>query len=182
MASTFFGIQAAFALAGDPRRHLLADLVRRHRESTDLISQRQCWTQLDTLLGPACDRITLGTWDLLREQANATYEEWASGLEAMATWPVDDFGTNGDLLLVTAIVLVQGGSNADTTLGDLCDLPESRWHRQSTFRMLFQALLQLNLTNVLGSGLYLSPRPDLPGFSREVLTGSGFEYLQRIVD
>lgn len=181
MATTFFGIQAAFALAGDSRRNLLADLVRRHRESTDLISQRQCWTKLDTILGPACDRIALGSWDLLRDQANEAYEEWASGLEAMATWPAADFGTNGNLLLVTAIVLVQGGSNADTTLGDLCDLPEAMWHRQSTFRTLFQALPQLNLTNVLGSGLYLSPRPDLPGFSREVLTGEGFEYLKQIV-
>jgi hypothetical protein len=38
----------------------------------------------------------------------------------------------------------------------------------------------LNFTNVLGCGLYLAPRPDRPGFSEAVLTGEGFEYLERI--
>jgi hypothetical protein len=74
-------------------------------------------------------------------------------------------------------MLVTGGSNADRTLGDICDIPESDWHLARTYDKLLAAPPQLNFTNVLGSGLYLAPHPDQPGFSHEVLRGEGFEYL-----
>ena len=180
MSATFFGFQTAFDLGQDSRRSRLADIIRAHRTANDLVAQRRCWTQASELLAPLADRIVLGTWDLLRENAAATYEEWASGVEAMATWPRADFGFGGNLLLVTGIVLVTAGSNADRTLGDLCDLPENAWQRTATYARLLQAVPMLNLTNVLGSGIYLAPRPDQPGFSREVLTGEGFEYLAEV--
>ena len=180
MATTFFGIQTALDLGRDPRRDRLADLVRNHREAPDLLSQRRCWSRAADLLAPLSDRIVFGSWDLLREGADAAWEEWSSGLEAMAAWPLTDFGDHGNLLLVSVIALVEGGSNADRTLGDVCDLPEAQWHRPATYAALFRAMPMLNLTNVLASGLYLAPRPDHPGFSRDVLTGEGFEYLTRV--
>lgn len=180
MAMTFFGIQTALDLGRDPRRERLAELVRNHREATDLLSQRRCWSRASELLAPASDRIVLGTWDLLRDGAEEAWEEWSSGLEAMASWPREDFGRDGNLLLVSVIALVEGGSNADRTLGDVCDLPESQWHQPATYAALFRTMPMLNLTNVLGSGLYLAPRPDHPGFSQRVLTGEGFEYLTAV--
>ena len=45
---------------------------------------------------------------------------------------------------------------------------------------MFHAMPGLNFTNVLGSGLYLAPRPDHPGFALEVLRGEGFTYLEPI--
>ena len=38
----------------------------------------------------------------------------------------------------------------------------------------------LNQTNLLGSGLYLAPHPERPGFALDVLRGEGFEYLQQV--
>ena len=99
----------------------------------------------------------------------------------MAEWPASEFGDGGDLLLVTIIALVAGASNADQTLGDICDVPEPLWHKRDTYRSLLTTMPLLNLTNLLGSALYLAPRPDQPGFSLDVLRGEGFEYLDRVV-
>ena len=71
-------------------------------------------------------------------------------------------------------------SHADRTLGNACDIPERDWHRRGTYRHLLAVPPTLNLTGVLGSGLYLAPRPDQPGFSHAALTGEGFEYLDPI--
>ena len=181
MASTFFGVQVAIAVpAGAPLRGQLAACVRELRERGDVAAQRACWVRAASALRDAMGGVRLGSWDLLRTGAEAAYEEWATGLEAMAEWPEDDFGSGGDLLLVTLVALVVGGSNADRTLGDICDVPEPLWHRRDTYRSLLTTMPLLNLTNLLGSGLYLAPHPDRPGFSMDVLRGDGFEYLEPV--
>ena len=45
------------------------------------------------------DAMRFGSWDLIREDAESTYDTWASQLEAMVDWPLEDFG-DGSLLLV----------------------------------------------------------------------------------
>ncbi len=181
MTTTFFGVQIALKLAFEhPLRAELADLATDSRTSTSLIAQRVCWTRIAAALEGAEKLATFGTWDLIRKTGQNDYEEWASGLEAMAGWPMDDFGTNGSHLLVSIIFLVVGGSNADLTLGDQCDLPERDWQRRATYAQLFAVPPMLNFTNVLGSGFYIAPRPDHAGFSTAVLTGEGFEYLAPI--
>ena len=181
MTTTFFGVQIALKLAFEhPLRADLADLATDSRTSTSLIAQRVCWTRIAAALEGAEKLATFGTWDLLRKTGQNDYEEWASGLEAMAGWSMDDFGTNGSHLLVSIIFLVVGGSNADLTLGDQCDLPERDWQRRATYAQLFAVPPMLNFTNVLGSGFYIAPRPDHAGFSTAVLTGEGFEYLAPI--
>lgn len=181
MANTFFGVQAAIAIPpGAPLRSQLAACVRDLREQRDVAAQRAAWMRAAAALRDGTAAIRLGSWDLLREGADEAYEEWATGLEAMAEWPDGDFGNGGDLLLVTIIVLATSGSNADRTLGDLCDLPERQWHLRATYRALLTAMPLLNLTNLLGSGLYLAPHPDRPGFALDVLRGEGFEYLEQV--
>ena len=184
MAASFFGLQLALNL---PPTHALrpqlSTLVSESQTATSLIAQRACWSQAARLVGGALTTATRGTWDLIRVRAEAQYEEWASGLEAMANWPAKDFGEDNAgqrEVLVTFIFLVQSGSNADLTLGDACDLPESSWPRRETYRRLLGIPPTLNFTGVLGSGLYVAPRPDQPGFSPAVLTGEGFEYLDSI--
>ena len=178
MSATFFGIQLALDLPPSaPARGGLARLVHEHRAALDPAGQRRLWSGAAGLLDPLTARIRLATWDLIRGTGQAAYDEWAGGVERIALWPAEDFGDGGSLLLVTLICQVAGGSNADLTLGDACDLPERAWHRRSTYLRLLQAMPLLNPTNVQASGLYLAPRPDHPGFSLEVLTGEGFEYL-----
>jgi hypothetical protein len=177
MALTFFGIQLALSL---PRSHALrgqlADVVRDLRACSSIPAQRPAWTRASTLLRNALPTADLGTWDLLRDDARMEYEDWASGLEAMAEWNAAEFG-GGELLLATVIMLVEGGSNADRLLGDRCDLAESLWHARTTYDRLLATLPMLNFTNLHGSALYLAPRPDAGGFNSAVLTGEGFEYL-----
>ena len=181
MTTTFFGVQVALKLAFEhPLRARLAELVMESRNSTSLIAQRTCWAHIAAALQDAEEFTDFGTWDLIRSTGQNDYEEWASGLEAMAGWPIDDFGTNGSHLLVSIIFLVAGGSNADLTLGDQCDIPERHWQRRATYAQLFGVPPMLNFTNVFGSGFYVAPRPDHAGFSAAVLTGEGFEYLDRI--
>jgi hypothetical protein len=122
----------------------------------------------------------LGTWDLIADAGEDAYEEWASGLEAMAGWPPDDFGRAGRYLLASAIVLVRSDSAADHLLGERCDLAEPDWHRRATYARLAALPPQLDLTGLLGSGVYLAPHPDQPGFGIDVLTGEGFEYLAEV--
>jgi hypothetical protein len=181
MGSTFFGVQVAISVpSGAAMRGQLAACVRELRERTDVAAQRAAWVRAAAALRDGMAGVRLGSWDLLRSGGEAAYEEWATGLEAMAEWPQSEFGEGGDLLLVTIIALVAPGSNADRSLGDLCDVAEPLWHRRDTYRALLTAMPLLNLTNLLGSGLYLAPHPDSPGYSMEVLRGEGFEYLEPV--
>lgn len=181
--TTFFGVQLAFDLpAGDSLRTMLTTLVAENHAATTMIAQRTCWTRAASMFAAALPSARLATWDLLRSGAESEYEDWSSGLEAMADWPAADFGEHGTCVLASMIFLVTGGSNADRTLGDACDIPERDWHRRSTYRRLVGIPPTLNLTGVLGSGLYLAPRPDQPGFSLDVLSGEGFEYLDGVHD
>lgn len=183
MSGSFFGVQLAFDLPHhDPVREHLAGLVGESRMATSMIAQRTCWTRAASLLASVLPTAHLGTWDLIRVRAEHEYEEWASGLEAMAEWPLAEFGDDGRYVLVTLIMLISAGTNAERTLGDSCDLPERDWLKRSTYRRLLGVPPMLNLTGVLGGGLYLAPRPDQPGFSHAVLTGEGFEYLEPVRD
>lgn len=176
--SIFFGVQAACTVSSQDRA-VLATCVATLRASSDLMALRAAWTRAADLLRNQAGTIVLGTWDLIRDKADSTYEEWAAGLEAMADWPQADFG-DGDLLLITVIALITEGSTADKNLGEICDLPESDWHMRSTYRRLLTAMPKLAMGDIRGSALYVAPRPDQVGFSRGVLTGDGFEYLQQI--
>jgi len=181
MPGTFFGVQLALDLpVGHDLRDKLSTLVGESRAATSMIAQRTCWTRAAMLMNSALPSAQLGTWDLIRDNAENEYEEWASGVEAMAEWPLADFGDDGRYVLLTLIILVEYGSNAALTLGNACDIAERDWHRRGTYRRLVAVPPTLNLTGVLGSGLYLAPRPDQAGFSHAVLTGEGFEYLDPV--
>ncbi|MBA2480731.1 MAG: hypothetical protein H0V44_08715 [Planctomycetes bacterium] len=183
MTSAFFGLQMALELPrGDQLRDRLSEVVRELRGSTSVPTQRTSWTRASALLVEAIPTARLATWDLIREAAEAEYEDWASGLEAMALWPLADFGADGRYVLVSVIMLVTADSTADQTLGDVCDIPERDWLRRSTYQKLASAPPMLNFTHVLCSGMYLAPRPDLVGFSHAALTGEGFEYLDPVQD
>lgn len=181
MTDTFFGVQVAVRVPqGHALRAGLAAAVRDLRERRDLPAQRAAWQRACHALRAESAHYLLGTWDLIREAPEQEYEQWASELEEIASWSEDDFGRGGDLLLVTIIALIAGDSNADRTIGDLCDLPEHTWHTRPTYRAMIGAMPMLNLVGVRGAGLYVAPHPDRAGFTPEVLRGEGFEYLEAV--
>ena len=180
MSSTFFGIQVALKLSNsDPLRKELSEAVLEHSKASSIMDQRLLWSKIGRKLANASDAIEYGCWDLVTKKAPEEYEDWASTLEAMAAWPEEHFGVEGDHLLVSVIALVIKGSNADQTLGTLCDIPKSKWHSLLAYKKLLGAMPQLNFFSVIGNGLYVAPRPDSPGFSMDVLSGEGFEHLKK---
>lgn len=180
MSTTFFGIQVALKLTNPhPLRKELSEAVLEHTKASSIMDQRLLWSKIGRKLANVGDAIEYGCWDLVTKNAQEEYEDWASSLEAMAAWPEEDFGVDGDHLLVTVIALVIKGSNADQTLGTLCDIPKSKWHTLAAYRKLLGAMPQLNFFSVIGNGLYVAPRPDLSGFSKDILSGEGFEYLKK---
>jgi hypothetical protein len=181
MSDTFFGIQLALDLpGGDPLRDDLAHAVTQLHTSTAMIAQRSGWSRASAALRASLSYARLGTWDLIRVHGQGEYVEWSRGLEAMDGWSSEDFGAGGTYVLATVIMMVQGGSNSDLTLGDICDIRESDWHLGRTYEQLLGALPRLNYSNVRESALYLAPNPGYSGFDHAVLTGEGFTYLREI--
>lgn len=183
--STFFGIQLVLDL---PQRHLirerLARCVRTMRKGLDQHGQRAAWLQVASVLTSTLPMLVLGNWDFTRARGSDEFTAWKGELESMTGWSDRDFQGSeqvpDDLLLVTAIFLINAGSNADVALGDRCDLRESEWYRRVTFGRLIAGIWQLNHIGVLGSALYVAPNPDRLGFSRAVLTGGEFPQLKPI--
>ena len=178
--SSFFGVQVAVASEpGDAIRPQLTEVVKNLRTATDWRRQRLAWQQAIPCLRAVSNRVQLGSWDLLREGADEAWREWTTGVEAMATWPEADFG-NGSLVLVTLVMLVVKDSNADRTLGDICDLPERVWHRRATYLKLLLAPPLVNAAGVRSSALYVAPHPAHGGFSTSALADEGFDYLTAV--
>jgi hypothetical protein len=181
MNDTFFGIQLALDLpSAHPLRDELAQVVTRLHASTALPAQRSGWAQAGLAIRSGLAFARRGTWDLIRVHAQSEYLDWTRGLEAMDGWTNEDFGQSGTYVLASVVMLVQGGSNSDLTLGDICDIHESDWHRGTTYERLLGALPRLNYSNVHESALYLAPHPGYSGFDRDVLMGDGFAYLRDI--
>jgi hypothetical protein len=181
MSVTFFGLQLALDLPHhSPLRPQLAAALHELRQSAGGDRQRAGWMRAAEALLPAARAARMGAWDLIRENGQGVYEQWVGELEAMAGWQGADFGQDGTYVLATIVMLVQGGSNSDHTLGDCCDIPEAHWLMRGTYLRLIGALPRLNYTNVIGSAWYLAPHPECAGFSAEVLAGDGFDYLQAV--
>lgn len=181
---TFFGFQ--LACRAQPLGHLrgeLARIVRSHGRAVSTQDMRALWSQAAPALLECVPAAVSGSWDLVRGRGEAEYEEWISGLEAMAGWEPADFGApvpQEAMVLISAVFLVAADSNADALLGDRCDLPESRWSTRETWRRLVATPPMLNLTGVRGCGLYLAPGEVARGFAPEVLRSEGFAYLRPV--
>jgi hypothetical protein len=181
MGDLFFGLQLALDLPHDSLlRPQLATALGELRQSDAADRQRAGWRRTAEALLASARAARMGTWDLIRGNAEVEYRQWVDELEAMAGWQGADFGQDGTYVLSTIVMHVQGGSNSDRTLGDCCDIPEAQWLTRGTYARLLGALPRLNCTNIIGSAWYLAPHPECAGFSAEVLAGDGFSYLQAV--
>jgi len=177
----FFPLQIAVkAGPGSDLRQRLAELIRSHRRGLRTHEKRDFWRQASLILSDAAAQASYGVWDFIDTNAEQEHESWASELEAVATMDFDQECARGDHTLVTFLFLIEAGSNAATTLGERCDLPENQWFLRAQFRKLIETPPLLNFTGVLADSIYMSPGPDAGGYSLEDLRGEGFEYLQAI--
>jgi len=191
MGYSFFGLQVAFKnFHRDPLRQKLHRLVAAdagNRQSYR--AKQQFWKRFAGLLSEAMPVFEYGDWDLIRGgNAEETFNEWSSEIEGSLATVAEEVAPLADgasrlsaaasYVLVTVMVLVDEGSNADQTLGEWCDIPESAWLTRQTFGRLIAALPRLNFANVQSDAVYLVPGHDRDGLSAEDLVSEDYDYLQ----
>lgn len=187
---TFFAIQVAIKnFFKDPLRSRLHSLIQSGADNQTLFEKRRFWKELVAVVNEARPVFEMGTWELIRgDRASEEFESWSAEIEgSLATEPaehgaaadeVNRLSSEASYVLVTALFLVDQGSNADQTLGERCELEESVWFTRATFAHLFATIPLLNFTNVQADAVYLVPGSDRDGLSDADLHGGDYEHLR----
>jgi hypothetical protein len=188
---SFFGIQVAFKhFHRDPLRGRLHDLMKRGGGAPQSAADKQrFWKGFTSLLNTALPVFEYGAWDLVRgDRAQSDFNKWASEIEGSMATVSEEMGPRADeaarvgagpsYVLATMMVLVDRGSNADETLGEWCDLPESEWLTRQTFGRLVSIFPRLNFGCVQSDAVYLVPGQDRDGFTAEELVSEECNFLQ----
>lgn len=179
MSDVFFGLQIAVTSPPhDPWRTQLAGAVREHLRDLQFADQRILWGRVANHLLAAVDRFVLGFWDFVPD-GRGEFTDWVRGIEddSAETWTPDRSGARMDLVLVSAMFLLPANGASAGTVGERCDLPESRWRTRATWRHLIDTLPMLDFASVRSDALYLTPGGDRAAFSRRELEGEGYDYL-----
>jgi len=190
MGSTFFGVQIAIAaFHNDPFRRNLHQEIAHSPAEQSLHAKRTFWKKVSALVNEQMPVFELGFWDLIRgDKAEEEFENWTSELEGSLATEREELGTASDeasrlsadkrYVLVTCLALVDQRSNSDLTLGERCDLPESKWWTRQTLARMVASFPLLNFGMVQSDAIYLAPGSERDGLSMEDLHGGGYEYLK----
>jgi len=193
MGKTFFGIQVVIkAFPVDSFRRQLHEIIAGSSSEQSLTEKRAFWKRLTAVLDEQVPAFEYGFWDLIRGgRAEEEFEEWSSELEGALATEKEELGRAPDeinrisadklYVIVTLIFLLEEGSNADLTLGQRTDMPESEYFTRTTFGRLIGTIPILNFGNVEADAVYLVPGNDEDGLSDEDLHGGGYEYLKPLL-
>jgi hypothetical protein len=193
MSKTFFGIQVVVKnFVSDPLRRQLHEIISGSDAEQSLTEKRAFWKRVTAVLNEAVPAFELGFWDLIRgSSAEEEFESWSSEIEGSLATEKEEMGSAPDeisrisaekrYIIVTLLFLVEGGSNADRTLAERCDVPESEYWTRLTFGRLIATVPLLNFANVEADAVYLAPGSEEDGFSMEDLHGGGYEYLKMLL-
>jgi hypothetical protein len=186
VSHSFFGIQIAVqSPPGDPWREELRQLVLENQRDQAIIDKRAFYTRLTNLLNKVENKYALGHWDyIVGEGADREFDDWVAGLEATSAKDVvdpEEGGTGRDareLVVVSIVFLLEGGSNSDNTVAERCDLPESEWSARQTYVRLVATIRMLSFSSVQADGVYLVPGSVQDGLSVSDLQSEGWDYLK----
>ena len=185
---SFFGVQVAFKkFHRDPLRRKLHELLASELGTRqDYADKQRFWKRLSALVSEAMPTFEYGDWDLVRGgNAEGIFNQWTSEIENnLATEPEEVAGAPDEAVrvpvpsaasyvLVTMMVLVDKGSNADQTLGEWCDIAESAWLTRQTFGRLVSIFPRLNFACVQSDAVYLVPGHDRDTLTAEELAADG---------
>ena len=186
-AYSFFGVQVGFKnFHRDPLRQRLHDLLAREGGTRQSFSEKQrFWKRFTGLLSEAMPVFEYGEWDLVRGgEAEDLFNSWSTDIEGSLATEAEEVGPAADeaarpsvsapYVLVTMMVLVDKGSNADETLGEWCDIPEPVWLTRQTFGRLISIFPRLNFASVQADAVYLVPGHDRDGISAEDLVSEDY--------
>jgi hypothetical protein len=190
---TFFGLQVAFKkFHRDPMRQQLHQLLAQEAGSPQSFGEKQrFWKRLTAVVGDAMPTFEYGDWDLVRGgNAEGLFNQWTSEIESNLATEPEEVGAAANeavrvpvpaaatYVLVTMMVLVDKGSNADQTLGHWCDIPEPAWLTRQTFGRLISIFPRLNFANVQSDAIYVVPGHDRDTLSAEELVSDDDYGLQ----
>src|SRR5439155_1724562 len=190
MGKTFFGVQVVIkAFPVDSFRGRLHEIIARSSSEQSLVEKRAFWKRVTAVLDEQVSAFDYGFWDLIRGgRAGDECEEWSSEVEGAVATEKEELGDAPDeinrisadkrYVIATLIFLLEEGSNADMTLGERCDMPESEYFTRTTFGRLIGTIPMLNFANVEADAVYLIPGNDQDGLSDEDVHGGGYEYLK----
>jgi hypothetical protein len=187
MASySFFGMQVAFKnFHRDQLRQKLHALIDEGSGTRQSFADKQrFWKRFTGLLSEAMPVFEYGDWDLVRRHGEELFNDWSTEIEAGLATEAEEIALRRDeasrpstgaaYSLVTMMVLVDKGSNADETLGAWCDLPEPVWLTRQTFGHLIEAFSRLNYANVQADAVYIVPGADRDGIAAEDLVSDDY--------
>lgn len=179
MSHSFFGFQIAVRVpAGDPWRARLRELVVEHQRDHALLDQRAFYTRLANHLNLVETKYALGFWEYIAGgRADQEFDSWVAGLEASAEDDVSPDAGEGDHVVVSAVFLLEEGSDSDRTAAERCDIPESEWSARQTFVRLVATLRMLHYSSVQADGVYVVPGDPARGLPLSELQGEGWDYL-----
>jgi hypothetical protein len=189
---TFFGVQVAVRTFFNEtlRDRLHALIAASGKGGTQTLQEKRAfWKRLSATLNEAMPVFERGHWDLIRDgRAETEFETWSAEIEGALATETEELGSAADevnrlsserrYMLVTMMFLVELGSNADQTLGERCDIPESAWHDRQTFARLIATPPLLNFANIQADAVYLVPGNDQDGLSEDDLAGPDYAYLK----
>lgn len=177
---TFFGVQTAYRqYRGDMSRSQLHGIISRGTQEQSLPEKRGFWKRIVGIVGDHVPHFEYGSWDLIRgDKAEAEFETWSSEIEGGIATEAEEMGGEVDeasrlstqisdtrLVVVSALFLVDAGSNSDDTLGERCDLPEAAYFKRATFDRLWKTIPLLNFANVRADAVYVVPGNERDGLA-----------------
>src|SRR5207248_10545760 len=124
-----------------------------------LVKNRACCGGVTALLVEQVSAFDYGFWEFIPGgRAGDGFEEWSSELEGAFATEKEELGDAPDeinrisadkrYVIATLIFLLEENSNADMTLGERCDMPESEYFTRTTFGRLIGTIPMLNFANV----------------------------------
>jgi hypothetical protein len=165
-------------------RDLVRDLPERSGDQQKWASYRRATNLLLAAL-PTFER---GCWDFFDEDARAKrdFDMWCDGLftkEGPRTTPSgrsDPYRGETRYLTFTVAFLMTQGAPSERILATRCNVPQGALWRRDVFQHIIEGIPYVNFASVLGDVVYLIPRDDEWGLTKQDLEHSKFDYLRTI--
>lgn len=188
MQHSIFAIELCLRLTpGSELRDELHRLVMTHPAVSSPGKKWEMLKRATELLAANHELFELGCWDFFDTDARALkdYDMWSNGMiteEGARPGPsgLPDEGGDARFMTFTIALLLVAQSQCERDLARLCEVPEPKLWRKSTFLKILKGLVRVNFASVKSDVLYLIPGDESWGLTAEDLRAEKFKYLRRI--
>lgn len=166
----------------------LRDLLKQKPEGMGFQAKWAFYRRITDLLLDQMDRFERGCWDFFDddERARRDFEMWSNGMfekesprETASGVPDAYRGDPRYLTFTMAFLLIQNAPS-ERILATRCNIPKDSLWKRDVFRHIVNGIPYVNFASVKGDVVYLIPRDDDWGLTKEDLDAPKFEYLRAI--